>query len=324
VEKKIAFLAVFFSVVAFAAVAFGAADALEAAGTAEPEEPETVEIAVESEDWAPDPDNAIDELMKTLLQTSPKFFDEKNFGLEGNYAVLGVENGNLEADGKVDRVRLLALRKEDGIYDREIFLEIAPLEEEPFLVRLSEDVKGFDSKIELKSFVSPRKSEVLLSVKGVDDEVGRLLIIEVQEGRGQVIYDSQVTKVPTIFGKFFDNYRAEILVQETGARALIDLSSRKANYDRRLVYHESTGTLRNPITVWEDRHSSLQPVDVDGDGLYELKGVVDLVGVTRADPIAYVEFTLQYEGGTWRVLDSWVVPVEDLANLPIPRRINFR
>jgi hypothetical protein len=150
------------------------------------------------------------------------------------------------------------------------------------------------------------------------------LIIEVRDGQGQVIYDSQTTKVPTIKGKFFDNYRAEVFVQETGARALIDLSSRKANYDRRLVYHEGTGALRSSVTVWEDRHSSLQPVDVDGDGLFELKGVIDLVGVTRADRIAYVEFTLQYAEGAWHVLDSWVVPVEDLANLPIPQRINFR
>jgi hypothetical protein len=279
---------------------------------------------VESEDWAPDPDNAIDELMQNLLKSSPRFFDEKAYGLEGSYAVLGVENGNLQVGGGVDRVRLLALRKEDGIYDRALLLEIAPLEKEPFLIRLSEDIKGFDSKIELKSFVSTRKSEILLSVKSVNDEIGRLLIIEVREGQGHVIYDSRTAKIPTIKGKFFDNYRAEVFVQETGARALIDLSSRKERYNRRLIYHESTGTLRNPVTVWEDRHSLLQPVDVDGDGLYELRGVADLVGVTRSDRIAYVEFTLQYVEGAWHVLDSWVVPVEDLTNLPIPRRINLR
>jgi hypothetical protein len=341
VEKKIAPFAAFFFVAGLAAAAFGATSAFEiteATGpvTTGPETEEsatigsatmgsvTPEFAVESEDWEPDPDNAIDELMKTLVESSPKFFDEKTYGLEGSYAVLGVENGNLETDGQIDRVRLLALRKEDGIYDRALLLEIAPLEEEPFLIRLSEDVKGFDSKIELRSFASTRKSEILLSVKGANDEVGRLLIIEVRKGQGRVIFDSRTTKIPTIKGKFFDKYRAEVFVQETGARALIDLSSRKANYNRRRVYHESTGTLRTPITVWEDRHSSLEPVDVDGDGLYELKGVVDLVGVTRTDRIAYVEFTLQYDEGTWHVLDSWVVPVEDLANLPIPRRINLR
>ena len=325
--KKIAIAAVFFFVVVLATAALGATDA--AKDGTEPFLPTSENLvsgdrSAEPEDWAPDPDNAIDELMQTLLKSNPKFFDEKPYGLEGNYAVLGMENGNLEADGQIDRVRLLALRKEDGIYDRALLLEVAPLEEEPFLIRLSEDVKGFESKIELKNFVSPRKSEILLSVKGVDDGIGRLLIIEVRDGQGQVIYDSRTTKVPTIKGKFFDNYRAEVFVQETGSRALIDLSPRKANYDRRRVYHESTGTLRSPVTVWEDRHSLLRPEDVDGDGLYELKGVIDLVGVTRADRIAYVEFTLQYADGAWHVLDSWVVPVEDLANLPIPQRINFR
>jgi hypothetical protein len=320
VGKKIALAAVFFFVTGLATAALGATGLSEVTAVPEAAETETVE----SEDWAPDPDNALDELMQNLLKSSPRFFDEKAYGLEGNYAVLGMENGNLEAGEGIDRVRLLALRKEDGIYDRALLLEVAPLEKEPFLIRLSEDVKGFDSTLELKSFVSPRKSEILLYVKGVNDQVGRLLILEVRQGQGQVIYDSQTTKIPTIKGKFFNNYRAEVFVQETGARALIDLSSRKARYDRRLVYNEGTGTLRNPITVWEDRHSLLQPVDVDGDGLYELKGVVDLVGVTRSDPIAYEEFTLQDVDGAWHVLDSWVVPVEDLTNLPIPRRINLK
>ena len=266
--------------------------------------------------------DAMDALVKRLLKSNPRFFDETRYGLEGNYAVLGVEKGNLQADGRIDQVRLLALRKEDGIYNRALLLEITPLEleEEPFLIHLPEDVKGFGSKMELKNFVSARKSEILLSVESANDAVERLLIVEVSERQGRVIYDSRTAAIPTIEGKFFDNYRAEVFVRETGARALIDLSSRKESYNEKRVYHESTGALRSPVTVWKDRLSLLQPVDMDGDGLYELRGVADLVGVTRADRIAYVEFTLRYDGA-WRVRDSWVVPAEDLANLPLPRRL---
>jgi hypothetical protein len=53
-----------------------------------------------------------------------------------------------------------------------------------------------------------------------------------------------------------------------------------------------------------------------------MRGVIDLVGVGRSDYIAYVEFTLQYFDGAWRVLDTWIAPAEDLANLPFPRRID--
>jgi hypothetical protein len=242
--------------------------------------------------------------------------------LEGNYVVLREEIGNIEVGGRICRIRLMALRKDDGIYDRSLVLEVSAPDEEPFLIPLPEDLKGFESSFEMKNFVSAYKSEILLFVKDVNEEMRRLLIIELQGKEGKILFDSKLTDIPTIAGRFFDDFRAEIFVRETGDRALIDLSSRKEAYETRFIYHKDFGTLRSPVRVWKNRHSVLQPVDVDGDGIYEMRGVVDLVGVGRSDHIAYVEFTLQYVDAEWRVIDTWIAPAEDLANLPLPRRIN--
>ncbi|MDR1378641.1 MAG: hypothetical protein LBJ36_06265 [Synergistaceae bacterium] len=274
------------------------------------------------EDWSFDKENPIDGLVRSVLRASPNFFDSASHGLEGNYVVLREESGNIEAGGKICRVRLIALRKNDGLYDRSLVLEVSAPDEEPFLIPLPEDLKGFKSTFEMKNFVSAYKSEILLFVKDVNDEMRRLLIIELQGKEGKILFDSKLTNIPTIMGRFSDGFRAEIFVRETGDRALIDLSSRKEVYETRLIYIKDFGTLRSPVTVWKDRYSVLQPVDVDGDGIYEIRGVVDLVGVGRSDHVAYVEFTLRYIGVEWRILDIWISPAEDLANLPMPRRIN--
>jgi hypothetical protein len=267
-------------------------------------------------------DNAIDELMKSLVRSHPNFFNASSYGLEGNYAVLQEERGQLEPDGSTDKVRLIALRKDDGIYDRALLLEVVPASDSPFLITLSEDVRGFESRIELKNFTSSNKSEILLSVKNGSGGTGRLILVEARGREGRVLYDSRTFKKPTIKGRFFDNYRAEIFVQETGARTLISLLARKANYDRNLVYNEASGNLRTLVTLWWDQYSELQPMDVDGDGIYELKGICVLNGIGRSDPIAYVESTLKYAEEQWRVLDTWIAPAEDLSNLPLPIRIN--
>jgi hypothetical protein len=276
-------------------------------------------LSPESEE-SPPPENALDVLMKTLMNED--VFDGKPYGLEGNYVVVRKEKGPLGPGGVTGRVRLIALRREDGIYDRALFLEItsgAP-ETSPFLITLPSDVQGFDSKIEIKRFTAPDRAEVLLSLQSGRRSQERFLIIEAKEG-GRVLYDSQLTKLPTIKGKFFNNYRAEVIAQETGERLQIDLSGRKELYNRRLVYNEASGTLRSPVTVWGDRYDAFRPADVDGDGVYELKGVLELYGVGRADCVAYVEATLKYSSGQWTVADCWLVPAEDLARLPEPIRL---
>jgi hypothetical protein len=145
-----------------------------------PEGLSSEDLAVTSEDWKFDEENPIDGLVRSVLRASPNFFDGASHGLEGNYVVLKEESGNIEVDGRVCRVRLMALRKDDGIYDRSLLLEFSPLDEEPFLIPLPEDIRGFESSFEMKNFVSPYKSEILLSVKDVNDQLRRLLILDVQ------------------------------------------------------------------------------------------------------------------------------------------------
>ena len=67
--------------------------------------------------------NAIDDLMKSLFRPAGDLFDGSPYNLEGNYVIVQEESGNLNADGKIDRVRLVALRKQDGIFDRALLLE---------------------------------------------------------------------------------------------------------------------------------------------------------------------------------------------------------
>ena len=271
--------------------------------------------------------NALNELMRSLVEG--KTFDKALYGLEGNYEVVEEVSAKLEEDGAADRVRLVALRHEDGVYDRGLILEIIPheanethekAEKKSFIIALPDDVRGFQSSITVKNFISREKSEILLTVNS-GRRGDRFLIIAVADERGEVILDTHTTKIPTIAGRFFNNYRSEIIVRETGERAMIYLSSRKADYNRRLVYNES-GTLRSGVVVWVDQLSLFELIDVDHDGIFEIRKVMDLSGLGRVDRIAYVEAVLKYARGEWTVIDSWIAPAEDLRKMAPPIRIN--
>lgn len=262
--------------------------------------------------------DALNELMRSLH--GRRIFDNTLHGLEGNYEIAGEVRGVLEENGDISRVRLVAMRREDGVFDRRLILEIIPQEGDSFIIPLPEDVRGVQSSIELKNFTSGEKSEILLTLNsGIQGN--RFLIISVSGRRGNVIFDTRHTRIPTITGRFLNNYRAEIIVRETGERVLIDLSARRNEYHRRLVFNTS-GTLRSAVAVRADRFSQIDFVDTDNNGMLDIRKVIDLSGAGHSDRIAYAEALLKFDDGRWNVADTWISPAGDLARIPLPTRIN--
>ena len=262
--------------------------------------------------------DALNELMRALH--GMRTFDSALYGLDGHFEIVGEVSGRLEKGGGVSRIRLIAIRREDGIFDRGLILEILPPEEDPFIIPLPEDVRGFHSAVAIKSFTSAEKSEILLTVDS-GRRGDRFLIVDVSDRQGEIIFDSHNTNIPTITGRFLHNLRAEITVEETGETAMIDLSARRDEYNRRMVFHPS-GSLRTGVRVWVDRFSLVEFIDTNNDGIFVIRKVVDLSGAGRADRIAYVDATLRFADGGWRVLDTWIAPAEDLSRMPMPIRIN--
>jgi hypothetical protein len=270
-------------------------------------------------------ETALDELMKQILRRPKKpVFEADRYGLKGNYVVVQEISGNLRP-GVNDKVRLVALRKEEGVFDRELLLEVAPAEGDPWLIPLSGDVRGYDSTIELKNFTSKVAPEVLLTVKtGRNEGSGRMLVVDVWHK--EVLYDSKNTNLPMVQGRFFNGYRAEVFAtdkeRQWGSHILIDLSPRKKLYAKNRIYDEFSGQLLTLVRVRSVGHLRLAPEDVDGDGIYELKGIGDLRGAGRFDRVAYVDFTLKFVNGAWVLLACRIVPVEDLEQMPFPVKLS--
>ena len=287
-------------------------------GDESPEEPEDPDEWDSEEVKALRGDDALDDLMRFLRGP----FDGAAHGLEGHYVVVAEERGVLEPNGMPKRIRLVALRREGGVYDRALLLEVTPPGEPPLLIPLPEDVRGIGSRIDLKNFISRSKHEVFVATRSGRGAEERFLIIGLENREGRIIFDSRTTRLPTIRGRFFDNYRAEIFVEETQTRGLIDLSSRREQYARSFVYNEPSGRLRSPVTMWWNRFSEIEAVDVNGDGVLELRGLIVLHGAGRTDRVAYVAPTMRFWDGEWVILSCLVVPVEDLSNFVAPIRVN--
>lgn len=242
-----------------------------------------------------------------------KTFDAKIYGLKGSYWVAGEVKGVLETGGKEATVRLIAQRGKGETFNRAFLLEIAPPEEKPFIVQLPEDVGGFEPKMELRPFTRRGKSEVFLAIQtGGSGGIVRGLVVGVEKKKGKILFDSDTAGLPEIRGKFLDGYKAAIGVRPGGPFVVLDLEPRKDLYDKDGIYDPHTGRVAKPVDVWGGGYGLMEAVDIDRDGLYELRGIVELSGEYHADRVAQVESALKYEGGEWRVASNRVIPSKDL------------
>lgn len=243
-------------------------------------------------------------------------FDARSYGLRGNYLIAGEAKGVLEAGGKTAVVRLIAQRDRGETFNKEFLLEVRPAEGKPFLVRLPDNAGGFDPKMELRPFVKRGKSEIFLAIQtGGSGGIVRFLVVEVKKRQGKVVYDSDATPLPTFYGKFLDGYKARVDVKETETHVTLDLVPRKSLYDKDGVYDPETGRVIKPTDVWGGGYGLIQAMDVDGDGLYELRGIVELSGAYHADRVAGVESVLKCVEGVWQVQSSRITPASDLKIL---------
>ncbi|NEW07501.1 hypothetical protein GK047_15960 [Paenibacillus sp. SYP-B3998] len=101
---------------------------------------------------------------------------------------------------------------------------------------------------------------------------------------------------------FKNNYVVKLKIKETGKSYKIDLKDKKADYDQFGVY--KSGKLIKPIIVDVHPYGMLAPIDIEHDGVCELKGVQRISGIANADTIAYVTSIWKWKDGKWVLKDS--------------------
>lgn len=111
---------------------------------------------------------------------------------------------------------------------------------------------------------------------------------------------------------FKNNYVVQMKIEETGKSFKIDIKDRKDDYEQFGVY--KNGKVVKPIIVNVDTYSLLTPVDKNGDGNCELKGVQRITGIANADTLGYVTSLWKWKKGRWILKESAVVKTYSYNN----------
>lgn len=123
-------------------------------------------------------------------------------------------------------------------------------------------------------------------------------IVSFNDNKPKQIFTTQDNPNQSINGRFIDGWKTELTNSTNGKTVAIDVSARKSDYLRLGIYNED-GTVKRETQTLTAPYSKLEPIDVDNDGVFELKGVQRISGAYRADGIADIETMLKYDGTTW-------------------------
>jgi len=87
-------------------------------------------------------------------------------------------------------------------------------------------------------------------------------------------------------GVYQDNYKVKITIKETGKVCILDLSDRKALYDKVGIY--KNGKLLKPTSVIINAFSKLEPIHAVSETQCSLVGLQRISGIYNADTIGYI------------------------------------
>ncbi|MCQ6266870.1 hypothetical protein M1K46_14540 [Fictibacillus sp. WQ 8-8] len=216
--------------------------------------------------------------------------------------VLSQRKMDVTGDRRPDVVTLMGQKeKQENIYSENLFLILQDSATHRFTT-LNLNDGGYHPHIQFFDFNGDHIPETYISAE--TGGRGGTSVFHLVSAKNNHVFEIPVPSSLGISGRFTDGYNATILVKNTGKITSINLKERKQKYDTSEVY--KNGTLVKPIKVSANKFSMLTPVDINGDGIFELRGVQRISGIANADSVAFADSVWKFQYTRWELVSSSV------------------
>lgn len=231
-----------------------------------------------------------------------KRFDQMNN--EPNF-ITG-EYGDVNGDNISDFVYLIGTRTPNSAYIQNIALVIRDgrtgIKQR---AKLKSD-SGYSPVISLMDFTGDRIKDIMVSIaSGGSGGIYFYYIFTNVNNRLKQIFDyEEYNERYNYKVEYRNNYKVDVKNLETDEVFIIDITYKGKEYLDEIYTPE--GILKQSIEGWVDPLSGLYPVDLDGNGIYELLGYQSIAGRYHADSLGYVQSVLKWNGKKFYLMDQFV------------------
>ena len=159
---------------------------------------------------------------------------------------------------------------------------------------------GYGPSLALRDFTGDGIPEAFVTAStGGSGGIVNALVVSLTGTRHRVIFDSGTSTAPTFSGTIGADGTAHLLIGET----------RETHTFTRQSPVTSDAGEGKKIDLWGGSYGLIEPVDMDGDGVFELRGVQQVRGASNADRVAEIRSILAWSRDGWEVREAVVAPL---------------
>jgi hypothetical protein len=209
---------------------------------------------------------------------------------------------DITGDGVVDNIYLIGYKeKKSDIFSNNMSLMVRDGATNNVKTMGLNGFSGYEGKIFAGDFTGDKVSDVMISAPtGGSGGIVSHLIVNYNLPEPTIIFDDKNNEGAKFTGNFVDDYKAQLINENTGRTIFLDLENKKDFYIQSAVYDEN-GKLLKEVKPISYPFTILEPIVVNYDNVYELKGIQRIIGAYGADGIGNIYSRWRYEDGQWKI-----------------------
>lgn len=212
---------------------------------------------------------------------------------------------DVNGDQVKDRILLIGEKeKKDAIFNMCFMIKVIDGKTNKETTIKLEDFAGYGGEIFLADFTGDQVADIMVTTNsGGSGGIIFSRIITLEDHEIKIIFNEKDNQGLNFEGKFVNGFKAELQEANFKKVITIDLSAFKDLYIESKIY-DSNGKILEKVEPWTDPFSVLEPIDIDGDGVYELKGFQAISGAFHANRISDLISLWKYGNGKWKIKEA--------------------
>jgi hypothetical protein len=226
--------------------------------------------------------------------------------------ILDCDKHDINNDGIDDDVLLIG-HKKDGVtsgFSEDIRIAIYDGNNKKYsLYGIGDLNSGYGGRIFLGDFNGDGSKDILVITHNQGSAgTSNYSLMTYKKGKVHHLFEQKdFSKGLSFEVDYIDGFKANLFSKDLNRFFTIDLNSRKYTYVDTGIYNKE-GRLIEETKGEVGSLSELLPVDIDKDGIYELKGMQRVIGICNTDTIGYIKSTWKFENSRLKLSAVEFVP----------------
>lgn len=252
-------------------------------------------------------------------------FTDKKLKVKDNTFILDLKKEDMNNDNILEDIMLIGYKKEGVLSHYSEDIEIIVRDGENNKVHrypIGDIRSGYGARLFIGDFNGDRFPDILSMLQiGDKGELSVYSLISVDKNKFKPLFNQKSFYMGLNFDiAFVDEFKISIFNKELSKFYTLDVKKKKYSYVECGIYNEKGETkhcTKGKCSSFEE----LTPIDIDNDGIYELKGIQRITGLSDTDTLGFVKSIWKFNEDEIKLKSLEVIPYPNPRNPNKPQRI---